>query len=57
MHYGILPVRTDPEIFFFLIGMNRLLTSILSPIFWTGLSHITLFLTYRIPAAIPGFQS
>jgi len=31
-------------------------TSILSPVFWAGLSQITLFCTYRIPAAIPVFK-
>jgi len=31
-------------------------TSILSPVFWAGLSQITRFWTYRIPAAVPVFK-
>ena len=31
-------------------------TSILSPVFWAGLSQITRFWTYRISAVVPGFQ-
>ena len=31
-------------------------TSILSLVFWAGLSQITRFWTYRISAVVPGFQ-
>ena len=32
-------------------------TSILSPVFWAGLSQITRFWTNRIPAAVPVIKS
>jgi uncharacterized membrane protein len=32
-------------------------TGILSPVFWAGLSQITRFWTYRIPAAVPVLKS